>query len=92
MCQIRDLETKTWKENVGNKPKLRLYEEFKRDKDREKCLEQKEEISFSKISLECIYEAYRDVKDVIDNAGASKVKCSQDIVVTCKPCWAGRTV
>ncbi len=37
--QLRDLETKTWKENDGNKPKLRLYKEFKRDKDREKYLE-----------------------------------------------------
>ncbi len=33
------METKIWKENVGNKPKLRLYNEFKRDKDREGYLE-----------------------------------------------------
>ena len=39
-----------------------------------------------KISLECIYETYRNVKGVIENAGASKVECLQDIVVTCKPC------
>ncbi len=44
-----------------------------------------------KISLECIYEAYRNVKVVTDNAGASKVNCLQDIVLACKPCWAGRT-
>ncbi len=33
------METKTWKENVCNKPKLRLYKEFKRDKGRERYLE-----------------------------------------------------
>ncbi len=46
----------------------------------------------SKLSLEFIYETYRNVQGVIENAGASKiVECLQDIVVTCKPCWAGRT-
>ena len=37
--QLRDLETKTWKENVCDKPKLRLHKEFKQDKDRERYLE-----------------------------------------------------
>ncbi len=46
---------------------------------------------FSKISLECIYEAYRNVRGIVDNADAFKVKCLQDIVVTYKPCWAGHT-
>ena len=35
--QLRDLETKICKENVGNKPKLRLCKE--QDKDRERSLE-----------------------------------------------------
>ncbi len=38
----------------------------------------------SKISLECIYETHRNVKGVIENAGASTVECLKDIVMTCK--------
>ncbi len=45
----------------------------------------------AKYLLNAFVKTYRNVKGVIDNAVASKVNCSRDIVVTCKPCWAGRT-